>query len=167
MKLISQVLGLGAMISLFLIYQQKSRKKILFCKLSADIFWVLHYLCLGGFAGLIPNAVGIFRELIFINREKKNWANSILCPILFIAINWSLGLRTFNSFFNTLPILASTFVTVSLWINNPKMTKIISIPVSVAFMTYNIYIGSYVGVLNEAIAIFSIILFFLKKEKQK
>lgn len=155
------------MISLFLIYQQKSRKKILFCKLSADIFWVLHYLCLGGFAGLIPNAVGIFRELIFINRENKKWANSILWPILFIAINWCLGFRTFYSLFNLLPILASTFVTVSLWINNPKLTKTISVPVSVAFMIYNIYIGSYVGVLNEAIAIFSIILFFLKKEKQK
>ncbi|MBQ8868971.1 MAG: YgjV family protein [Oscillospiraceae bacterium] len=165
MVIISQILGLGAMLSLFLIYQQKSRKKMLFAKLSADVCWVAHYLCLGGIAGMIPNAVGIFRELIFINRKDKRWAASRLWPILFILINWALGARTFHSLFNILPIAASTFVTISLWIDNPRLTKIISLPVSLAFMTYNFYIGSYVGVINEAIAIISIILSFAKERK--
>lgn len=124
-------------------------------------------MCLGGIAGMIPNAVGVFRELVFINRKDKKWASSIIWPVLFILINWTLGLRTFHSVFNILPIAASTFVTVSLWIDNPRLTKIISLPASLAFMTYDLYIGSYVGVINEAAAIASIAIYFAKERRLK
>lgn len=166
MKIIAQVFGLGAMVFLFLIYQQKDRKHIIASKLCADVCWVAHYLCLGGTAGMIPNMIGIFREIIFIFRYKQKWANIVLWPILFITINWGLGFRTFSSAFNILPIAASTFVTISLWINNPKLTKIISLPVSLAFMIYDLYIGSYVGAINETIAIVSIVLSLTKKSKE-
>jgi len=162
MKLIAQLFGIGAMTSLFLIYQQKSRKKILFAKLSADICWVIHYSCLGGIAGMIPNAVGIFRELVFINRKDKKWASVMIWPVTFILINWALGVRTFHSWYNILPITASTFVTISLWMDNPKLTKLISAPVSTAFLVYNIFIGSYIGIINEIVSISSIIIYFGK-----
>ena len=167
MKIIAQIFGFGAMLSLFLIYQQKTRKKMILSKLSADICWVMHDLCLGGIAGMIPNAVGIFRELVFINRKRKRWASSVLWPIVFILINWAWGITTFHSAFNVLPIAASTAVTVSLWIDNPRITKLISLPVSLAFMIYDIYVGSYVGVINEFVSMLSIIIFFAKGRNQK
>ena len=165
MKIIAQIFGLGAMLSLFLIYQQKTRKRMIIAKLSADVCWVVHYLCLGGIAGMIPNAVGIFRELVFVNRKKKKWASLLLWPILFVLINWAWGITTFHSAFNVLPIAASTFVTVSLWIDHPRLTKMISLPVSFAFMVYDIYVGSYVGIVNEIVSMLSIIIFFVKGRK--
>ena len=167
MKFIAQLFGLCAMVSLFLIYQQKSRKKILFAKLSADVFWVIHYLCLGGIAGMIPNAIGIFRELIFLCRKKHKWANVLIWPVIFILINWLLGFKTFHTWYNFLPIVASSFVTISLWIDNPRLTKIITVPICTAFLIYDAFIGSYIGILNEAISIISILLFFLRESKMK
>lgn len=167
MKIVAWIFGFGAMLSLFFIYQQKSRKGMIIAKLSADVCWVIHYLCLGGIAGMIPNLVGMFRELVFVHRKEKKWAGSVLWPLLFIAINWGLGFRTFHSWYNLLPITASTFVTISLWIDNPKLTKLISIPVSLAFLTYDIFIGSYVGIFSESIAILSVILYFLKAKGAK
>ena len=166
MEIAAQIFGLFAMLSLFIIYQQKSRKKIIIAKLSADICWVAHYLCLGGIAGIIPNMVGIFRELVFINRKDKAWANKLVWPIVFIAINFGLGMTTFHSFYNILPIAASAFVTVSLWIDNPKLTKLITIPVCIAFMIYDFYVKSYIGMINESISIVSIIIFFIKERKK-
>lgn len=166
LEIIAQVFGIGAMICLFLIYQQKSRKGILIFKLSADVMWSAHYLLLGAYAGMIPNYVGIFRELIFINRKDKKWAKFIFWPIIFIIINFALGLRTFNSVFNVLPITASAFVTISLWIDNPKLTKLISAPVSMAFLIYDVYVGSYIGIISESIAIGSIIISFIKEKKR-
>lgn len=165
LEIIAQLFGVCAMICLFLIYQQKSRKGILLFKLSADVLWSVHYFLLGAYAGMIPNSVGILRELIFINRKDKKWARYIFWPIIFILINFGLGLRTFNSFYNVLPITASAFVTVSLWIDNPKLTKLISIPISASFLIYDIYVDSYIGILSESIAICSIILSFLKEKK--
>lgn len=65
MDITAQFFGIGAMLSLFMIYQQRTRKNIIIAKLTADICWVIHYLLLGGIAGMIPNAVGIIRELVF------------------------------------------------------------------------------------------------------
>ena len=164
MKIIAQVFGLAAMCSLFFAYQQKSRKKIILMKLAADISWVIHYLCLGGIAGMIPNAVGIFRELVFINRKDHAWANKKIWPILFIAVNFGIGMTTFHSFYNILPITASAFVTISLWIDHPKLTKAITLPVCAAFLLYDFYVGSYVGMINETISVFSILLSFIKQK---
>ena len=49
----AHIFGLGAMISLFLIYQQRNRKNILLCKLSADIFWIFHYFTLNSLFSLL------------------------------------------------------------------------------------------------------------------
>ena len=95
MQIISQLFGIGAMLSLFSIYQQKNRKNMIIAKLSADVCWVAHYFCIGGIAGMIPNAIGIFRELVFVNRKNKKWADCIAWPILFILINLCLGISTF------------------------------------------------------------------------
>ena len=163
MNIIAQLFGIGAMVSLFLIYQQKSRSRMLVTKLCADVSWVIHYFLLAGYAGMIPNFVGVFREIVFIQRRDKKWANIIIWPTAFILINWGLAFRTFSSLYNLLPIAASTFVTISLWINSPKLTKLISIPVSIAFLIYDIFVGSYIGIINESIAIISIIIFFTKE----
>ncbi len=163
--ILSWIFGFGAMASLFLIYQQKDRKKLLLFKLSADICWVVHYLCILAPGGAIPNFVGIFRELVFVNREEKKWAGHFIWPILFIIINLSLGLASAKEPINLLPITASVFVTVSLWLKKPVLTKIISVPVSLAFLIYDIFVHSYIGIANESIAICSIIISFIKSHK--
>ena len=165
--MITNILGFGAMISLFLIYQQNSRKKILMCKLSADIFWILHYFSLGARAGMIPNLVGIFRELVFINRKTKKWANTPLWVALFISANFILGICSYKEWYDIVPIIASAYVTVSLWIDNPYLMKLISIPVSFAFLVYDIFVLSYVGIINESIAIVSIIIYIIKSFDKK
>lgn len=165
--MITNILGIGAMVSLFLIYQQKNRKNILLCKLSADIFWILHYFTLGAVAGMIPNFVGIFRELVFVNRKSKKWANTPLWVALFIAVNFTLGILSYDEWYDIVPIIASAFVTVSLWIDNPRLMKLISIPVSIAFFVYDVFVLSYVGMLNESIAIVSIIIYFIKNFREE
>lgn len=155
------------MVALFSIYQQKERRKLIKSKLFADICWVIHYIMLGAYGGAIPNFVGIFRELIFINREKTKWANRMIWPIVFIVLNWLLGIRTFSSPINILPIAASTFVTISLWNRKPNITKLISIPVSMTFMIYDFFVGSWAGIANESLALISIALYFIKNKQYR
>lgn len=158
----AQLFGLGAMTALFCIYQQTERRKMLVCKLIADICWVIHYALLGGTAGMIPNFIGIFRELVFVNRENKKWADKWFWPVLFILCSWTLGLSTCERLVDLLPIMASTFVTISLWLKNPKLTKLITLPVSAAFIIYDLYAGSVVGIINESLSIVSILISFIK-----
>lgn len=165
--LIPQLFGLLGMISLFCSYQQTRREFLITCKLGADVMWVLHYLTLGAVGGAIPNFVGIFRELIFIQQSKYKWANSPVWPVLFILINFTLAITTWKSPLSLLPITASAFVTISLWAKKPKITRMIGAPVSVCFIIYDICVGSWIGVINESIAIISIISSFIRNDMKK
>ena len=147
MIILTQIFGIAAMIFLFMLYQQQNRKHLLVCKLCADFFWSVHYLFLGAYGGMIPNFVGIFRELVFI------------------ILNWVPGLITYKTAVNLLPITASSCVTLSLWCKKPKITKIISVPVSIMFMIYDVFVHSWIGFINESIALSSIIFYFIKEKR--
>jgi hypothetical protein len=161
MIILSQIFGAVAMIALFLGYQQKKRKNLIFFKLIADVGWVVHYCLLGGYGGAIPNFVGIFRELIFVRRGKSKWASHIIWLPIFLLINLTLGIFTFSSVFNVIPIISSAFVTVSLWMKNPKHIKLLILPANVGFLVYNSILLSYVGIVNEALGIVSILTFLI------
>jgi len=165
--IISWIFGIGAMASLFITYQQNERKNLILYKMCADLCWVFHYLCLGAYGGAIPNFVGIFRELVFVRRGKARWAESVLWPIVFICANFLLGIRTFEAPINLLPICASALVTVSLWLKNPLLTKLLTIPVCTSFLIYDVYAGSWIGVINESFTILSILLSFVKNIKKE
>lgn len=165
MLILSQVFGAVSMVALFLSYQQKQRKKLILFKLIADVGWVVHYCLLGGYGGAIPNFVGIFRELIFSKKGEAKWASHIIWLPIFLLINFSLGLLTFSAVYNIIPIVASAFVTVSLWIKNPKYTKLLILPATVGFLVYNCILQSYVGIINETMGIASILIFFMRGDK--
>ncbi len=169
-ELFGFLLGLGALVALFFIYQQKSRKKLLACKLTADVCWVGHYFLLGAFGGLIPNLVGIFRECVFFKQKADK--KTIFLPILFILLLWclwglcfALHLVRLTSWIEILPIFGSCMVTFALWFNQPRLTKLVSIPVSLFFLIYNYYVGSVVGVINESVSLISIAIFFIKTKR--
>lgn len=165
MQILSWVFGLGAMAALFMLYQQNGRKRLLLCKLCADVCWVAHYFCLGAYGGMVPNFVGIFRELVFVQRDKSRLAGGVWVPLFFILLNWGIGISTFEQPINIIPIAASTLVTISLWLRRPRLTKLLSVPVSLAFLTYDLLVSSYIGVVNESIALFSILLSYIKEKK--
>ncbi len=162
-----QIFGALGMVCLYCSYQQTKRERLIACKLGSDVMWAVHYLLLGAVGGAIPNFVGIFRELVFINREKHKWARFPLWPVFFIAVNMGLALAKLETPLTLLPICASAFVTVSLWLKNPRMTRIICAPVSLCFLIYDIFVGSWVGVINESIALISIVSSFVKNDIKK
>lgn len=136
-------------------------------KLGADVMWVIHYLMLSAFGGAIPNFVGIFRELIFLQRDKdKKWAQLPVWPAIFILINWTLAVLTWRSAITLIPICASTFVTLSLWARKPKITRMIGLPVSICFFIYDIFVGSFIGMINESVAIVSIVTSMLRNDRK-
>jgi len=136
-------------------------------KLCADVCWAGHYFLLGGYGGAVTNAVGIFRELVFMQRGKHKWASGNAVPVIFIIINWCIGFSTFERPINILPIAASSFCTLALWVSDPKRTKLILAPVSASFLVYDIFIGSWIGVINESISLVSAVIFLIKEIKER
>ncbi len=159
---VGQAFGVCAMLALFASYQQKTAKRLTICKLSADVAWSFHYLFLGAYTGIVPNAVGIFRECIFMQRKEKKWANLPAFPILFVLIGWGVGMLTYAGPISFLPLAASTVVTLGLWTQHPLICKIACLPASACFLIYDIFIGSPIGIVAESFSLCSLALFFIR-----
>lgn len=152
---VSQLFGLLGMCIGFFIFQQKERKRLLRFKLSADILWGCHYILLNAWSGVIANAIGVCRECVFMNNEKK-WAKSLLWPIFFLIAGWIATIFVWKSMFSLLPIFGSTLAVAAFWNKNVVVTKCISVAVSVCYLIYNLHVGSWIGIINEVIALTSI-----------
>ena len=90
-------------------------------------------------------------------------------PVFFIAVNFTIGIFTFDQPINILPICASALATVSLWVTKHKVTKILLLPVFILFLVDDILIRpiSLIGIINQTIGIISIIIYFIKERKNK
>ncbi len=156
LQIVAQLVGACGMLSLFIMYQQSNRMKYLYYKLLSDVIWTVHYLMLSAIGGAIPNMVGIVRELIFMKEFKKKYTKVIWAAI-FITINASLGIILADSWIQFVPICASAFVTVSLTFQKTSNIRLLTIPISITFLIYDIVVGSWAGVLNESISLVSMI----------
>ena len=161
--IIAYAFSIVAMISIFIMSQQNNKNKLLIFKLVSDSCWAAHYFLLGAIGGVIPNFVGVFRDITFSQRRKKKFFSGIYIPIFFIAANIIIGAFTFSQPINILPICASVLATLSLWMAKPKLTKILLLPVFILFLIYDLSIDpiSITGIVNQTIGIFSIILSFI------
>lgn len=156
MEWVGQGLAIVGLIAMIYSYLQTKRKKMLLGKLAADISKVLHYLCLGAYAGIVPNGVGVLRESVYLNREKHKWADSSLWPVVFITLNVAIGCFTYQSWVDILPIAASAFATLSFWFKNPLLIKFVSFPATSSFLIYDILVGS-ASLLTEIFTLAAII----------
>lgn len=151
------IFGIGGIIANIVIFQQKNRKNLLMVKLGADVLWTLHYTFLSAWSGAAICSIGIIRELIFLNNQKR-LAKSRLWLVLFLICAITSAILTWENIFSVLPACASMLSVVSFWIGKPKITRIIQLPISALFLIYDIMNYSHTGTISEIMTIISIII---------
>jgi hypothetical protein len=155
-----QLVGILAIAVNIIIYQQKKKNRLLLFKLISDFLWFLHYLLLGAYSGAAVAAIGIFRETVFINQDKK-WAKGNYWLLIFIACSIFSSIFSWKGIFSLLPAIASVLSVISFWRSNPKLTRFLALAISACMFTYDVICGSYMGMANEifttASAIFGIL----------
>ncbi len=167
MVIIGEIVGFLAAVTGFAIFQQKTRKNVLFFKFICDLLWSTHFLLLGAFSGMAISLVGCSRDIIFFatggdkKKKKKLWL------FVFLTINIISVYLTWKNIWSVCSLVSGVLATVAFWNDSPTRTKLISLIVCVSQITYGFAIGSYAVVFNEAIAVTSIILFFVTIRKNK
>ena len=149
-----------------IIYQQKNGKKLLLWKLLSDILWMAQYLFLGAFSGAAIAAIGIIRESVFLNQSKK-WAQSKGWLLLFLALSVASAAFTWKSVVSILPAFASVLSVFSFWKNRPTLARNLAFPISASMLTYDIFCGSYLGIVNEIFTLFSAFIGVLRNRKSE
>ena len=155
-NLIAQSIGFAGLICGILSFQNKERKGILFFLILSSMAYFFHYMLLGALTGSVLNLIGAVRNYVFYQREK-DWANKKIWLYLFIGIYLLSTFYTWKNYFSLLPLVAALIGSVSLWLKNPKYTRMIMLTTPPCWFTYNLVSGSIPGLLTEVFNFTSII----------
>lgn len=165
MKIIAEIIGYAAVLCAFIMFQQTDRKRLIFCKLIIDFLWITHFAMLGGYTIVCTTSISVFRELVFINRDKPFFKGRIWLWI-FIALYAATPIVTWKGIYSIFPAMASIAATVSFWVKSVKETKKISLLVAIGQLIYEIAINSYAAITNELVTIASILISFFRGWKK-
>ena len=149
-----------------LIYQQKTKIRLLIFKLISDVVWAVHYLLLFAYSGLAIACIGILRELVFIKVDRRSRAGTA-CFIFFVIVTVASAVITWQSFYSLLPAIASIIAVISYYIAIPKLTRRFSFPISVLMGTYDVFVLSYTGIVNEILMVISSIIGIIRLDKKR
>ena len=158
------VLGVICIIINFLIYQQKSGKRLLVLKLVSDIFWCAHYFSLYAYTGAFVALLGAVREVVFIKVDRKSKISKFFLAF-FCVLSLAIAVFTWKNIFSAFPAIASILSVISFYMANPQISRIMSFPISSCMFTYSLISNSFAGVINEIITVTSSIIGIIKKEK--
>lgn len=170
MKTAALIFGaLGVMINL-IIYQQTSSKKVLLWKLLSDVVWAIQYFLLGAYTGFCISCIAILRETTFYKVNRKSRVGVIALGI-FVMLSIISTIVTWSSPLSILPALASVISVFGFYFAIPRLSRILSFPISLCMGIYAFGVGSVLAIVNEILTVTSSIIGviridLLKKEKK-
>lgn len=160
--LLSQICVIISVVILGATYFLKNKGKILILCLIYCIFYGIHYLLLGAFTGSLMNIISFLRNLWFYKNSKRNKKNSKLVLYILFFISSVFCIISYSDVFSLISLTASLLSTYSIWQDNVKIYKLLSIPVSICFIIYAFHIGSVVALITEVILLVTEIVAILK-----
>ncbi|MEE3342675.1 MAG: YgjV family protein [Bacilli bacterium] len=145
----AQIIGLIAWGLLVYSYYKKNIDEILKYQVVGGIFEVLHYFMLGAFSGLTVVILELIRDFGYYKAK-----NDKIIFILTIPVYFFIGYFSYNHFMDLLPVAASCVDGYALT-NRKKIAVVGSIINNCLWLIYDLYCGSYVGVIAEILFIIS------------
>lgn len=165
-----QLLGLVPSVIAFTSLQTGNRKRILALMLFCNIMWLVHYMLLNAYAGVMINVVGLLRAVLCYNNDKK-WAESSGWELLLILLYVGGTVLTWEGPLSALPAISMILTTIGLWTHDMRKTRMLFLLNSPPLIFYNIMIHSYSCFFIECCAFISYIIavyrFDVKKYKVK
>lgn len=149
--LLSQICVIISIILLSATYFLKDKGKILVLCLIYNVFYGVHYLLLGAVTGSFMNIVSFLRNYWFYRNSKRKKKNSKVVLYALFLISSVFCIISYDDVFSLVSLTASLLSTYSIWQDNVKIYKVLSVPVSICFIIYAVHINSVVAIITELV----------------
>lgn len=84
-KIISEALGIVAVILAFFSYQMNTRAKLLAVQTVVSSLFFVHFLLLGAYTLAVQNVILVVRNIVYANRDKKIFSGKYI-PFVFVGL---------------------------------------------------------------------------------
>ncbi len=184
-----QVIGfIGIGLNILSVQFNKHWKIMLFKTLGSMTF-VLQYILLGAWVGVIMDLIGSIRNVIFTLNVKNNKSNkfwivffsfiTVLAGVTTIILTWdkSIGYaQNWSTNQNTvliiavsisiISIIAKLLTTIAYGFKNPHVIRMVNLPSNACWVIYNAVAFSIAGVINDLMCLISIIIAEIRFKKK-
>ncbi len=161
-EIIAQIFGVMGSISIVLSNWQKSKNKMMIFVLLDSVFYFIQYMLLKAPAGAVTNIVSFFRVILFSKKEKIKMKNNNIILYMVLIVYLILGMLTFKTFIDCLPIIATIIYTIFLWQDNTQKIRIGSSIMFFMWMIYDIFVKAYFGAIAECFLLITSLLAIIK-----
>ena len=160
--IIAQIMGAFGALSMMMSCWQKSRKNIFIFLVFDNVFYFLQYIFLGAYSGAFTNLVGLFRTVVF-SQKNKNKLFSTNIPLFGIIIIYAvINIFTYNGITSLYPAIASIIYAIVLWQDDPKKIRFGSAIMLFLWFVYNLMVNAYVGAVIELVLFLSTLIAIIK-----
>ena len=170
--IISQFLIVIVYILICTTYFLKNRRKLLITNIIAHILQAGSFLLLNGLTGVAMNIVYVIRDSFFAIDEKNRKNNNLnkrdyIILTIFILIIIIFTIFTYSGWSSLLSVIATIISTIAIWQKNTKYYKLLGIPVSIAWLGYDIFLQSIFAIILESILLVSTITGYILENKRE
>jgi len=170
MEIIPQIMGLSAVATFLLSYQQKKRKNIILLNTISRCLYILQYLLLGAFAGAVLDILGAISSVIA--GKKDSGFVKKYTKIIFVSVNAMIviagAIIAFinKSWLDILPIAGVLLHTSAFWISDEKIIRRVSLLGSPFWFVYNFLSHAYGSAIGDILTICSIFIAMIRHKNK-
>ena len=165
--LTAQIVGFIGIAVAFISFQCKDNRRLFFYQLLSSIIWVIHFLILKAYAGVLLNAAGAVRGFFLYNSDKK-WGSSKVTMTAITILMIACGIITWTGPISLFPAIGMAAGTIAMWSGNGRLLRWVQLLcVSPFWIVYNIPNQSYTGIICESMNMISVIIALIRFRKQK
>jgi hypothetical protein len=164
--IIPQIIGLLAVATFLLSYQQKKRKNIILFNVISRCLYILQYLLLGAFAGAVLDIMGAVSSVI-AGKKHTHFIKKHTKLILIIMNSSIIAVGGFIAFVNKswidlFSIAGVLLHTSAFWINDEKIIRRVSLLGSPFWFIYNFLSRAYGSAVGDIFTMCSIIIAMIR-----
>ena len=167
MFIIAQLFGILVILTNILAMQQKNKNQIIFLFILANLFSSINFILLNSYTGTTICFFAIIQTLINKIFEKKEQPVPKIVILLYIVISIILGLITFNSFVDILPIICSILYTITIIQDKEKNIRKITLINIILWIIYDVVCLAYTAALSDLLTAISTLIGMYRLDYKK
>ena len=164
--IIPQMIGLFAVVTFLLSYQQKKRIGIIIFNTVSRCLYILQYVLLGAYSGAVLDILGAISSIIATKKDSKFIKKHL--KLVITVINGAiviLGLIVYRTPLDLLPIAGVLLHTTAFWIDDEKIIRRVSLTGSPFWFVYNLLSRAYFSAACDIFTIVSIVVAMIRYRK--
>lgn len=157
MFILAQILSFIAMVINMVAVQLKTKKQILLTIVVSNLLFVISYILLGAYVGALTCGIVAIEIIINTILEDKGKVTPKFLIIIYLIISIIIGITTFNSLIDLLPIIASILFILTLRQSKEKYVRLLILGNLTSWIIYDFFVKAYLAGISDLFVISSTI----------